>query len=98
MSLGMTLSEQIRYKDGISMENSLANYILPTAMDVPHLTSEFIDKPEHSGPYGAKGMAELPTVAVAPAITAAVSDLVKGLEINKVPIDRMEILRARRYS
>lgn len=94
MSLGMTLSEQIRYKDGISMENSLANYILPTAMDVPLLTSDFIDKPEPSGPYGAKGMAELPTVAVAPAVTAAVSDAVKGLEINRVPIDRMEILRA----
>ncbi|MBO4393054.1 MAG: xanthine dehydrogenase family protein [Spirochaetales bacterium] len=98
MSIGMTLSEQIRYKDGISMEDSLANYILPTAMDVPHLTSEFIDKSEQSGPYGAKGMAELPTVAVAPAITAAVADLVRGLEINKVPIDRMEILRARRSS
>lgn len=98
MSLGMTLSEQIRYIDGISMESSLANYILPTAMDVPHLTSEFIDKPEQSGPYGAKGMAELPTVAVAPSITAAVSDIVKGLEINKVPIDRMQILRARRSS
>ena len=95
MSLGMTLSEQIRYSDGIAMENSLANYILPTAMDAGRLTCEYVEKDEETGPFGAKGMAELPTVAVAPAVTSAVCSLVPGLEINRIPIDRMEILKAR---
>ena len=94
MSLGMTLSEQIRYRDGKTLENSLANYILPTAVDVPRLTNDFVEKEEPTGPFGAKGMAELPTVAVAPAVTSAVSSLVKGLEINRLPIDRTEILKA----
>jgi CO/xanthine dehydrogenase Mo-binding subunit/RimJ/RimL family protein N-acetyltransferase len=95
MSLGMTLSEQIRYRDGISAENSLANYIMPTAMDVPRLTGDYKVKLEPTGPFGAKGMAELPTVAVAPAISSAVCSLVPGLELNRLPIDRMEILKAR---
>lgn len=94
MSLGMTLSEQIRYKNGVTLENSLANYILPTAADVPRLTSDYVEKEEPTGPFGAKGMAELPTVAVAPAITSAVSSLIKGLEINRLPIDRTQILKA----
>ena len=96
MSLGMTLSEEIRYKNGKSLENGLGNYILPTALDVPKLTNEFVEKPEASGPYGAKGMAELPTVAVAPAITTAVCSLYEDLEINKVPIDRTQVLKSRR--
>ena len=96
MSIGMTLSEQIRYRDGITLENSLANYILPTAMDVPKLTNDFVEKEEKTGPFGAKGMAELPTVAVAPAVTSAVCSLYDGLEINRVPIDRLSVLKARR--
>ena len=96
MSLGMTLSEQIRYRNGITLENSLANYILPSSMDVPRLTNDFVEKEEPTGPFGAKGMAELPTVAVAPAVTSAVSSLMGGLEINRLPIDRMEILKAGR--
>ena len=96
MSLGMTLSEEIRYRNGRSLENGFGNYILPTALDVPKLTNEFIEKPEESGPYGAKGMAELPTVAVAPAITTAVCSLYEDLEINTVPIDRTAILGSRR--
>ncbi len=96
MSLGMTLSEQVRYKDGKALENGLGNYILPTALDVPKLTNEFIEKPEGTGPFGAKGMAELPTVAVAPAITSAVSQLYEDLEINRLPIDRVQILKSRR--
>ena len=95
MSLGLTLSEQIRYSDGITMEDSLANYILPTAMDVGKLTCEYVEKDEGTGPFGAKGMAELPTVAVAPAVTTAVCSLYPGLEINRIPIDRTEILKAR---
>ena len=96
MSIGMTLSEQIRYRDGKALENGMGNYIIPTALDVPKLTNEFVEKPEESGPFGAKGMAELPTVAVAPAITTAVCSLYEDLEINSIPIDRTAVLKSRR--
>jgi len=96
MSLGMTLSEEIRYRDGKALENGMGNYLMPTALDVPLLTNEFVEKPESSGPYGAKGMAELPTVAVAPAITTAVCSLYEDLEINSIPIDRTAVLKSRR--
>ena len=63
---------------------------------VRRVTNEFVEKPEESGPYGAKGMAELPTVAVAPAITTAVCSLYEDLEINSIPIDRTAVLKSRR--
>ena len=96
MSLGMALSEEIRYRNGKSMESGLGNYIMPTALDVPKLTNDFVEKSDDMGPYGAKGMAELPTVPVAPAITTAVCSLYEDLEINRIPIDRTLVLKSRR--
>lgn len=96
MSVGMALSEQIRYRNGISREHSLADYILPTAMDIPKLTNRIVSADEPTGPFGAKGMAELPTVAVAPAITSAVADLYPGILLNSLPIDRVKILQTER--
>lgn len=96
MSVGMALSEEVRYKDAVPKERSLAQYILPTSLDVPRLTNEFVINEEPTGPFGAKGMAELPTVAVAPAIVSAVESLYPNIKINRLPIDRQTILNAGR--
>ena len=96
MGLGMTLTEQVRYKDGISLENSFANYNMPTALDVPLLTNEFVSTEENTEPSGKNETAELSAVAVAPAITSAVESLYENLTMNKLPVDRMSILKARR--
>lgn len=94
MSVGYALSEEIRCTAGHTMEDSFASYVMPTAMDVPHMENYNVPIWEESGPFGAKGIAEASTIAIAPAITAALRQLCPGLTITKLPIDREEILRS----
>ena len=93
MSTGYAVSEGIQYRNGIAMEDGFANYVIPTAVDAPHMTSENIEAYEPTGPYGVKGIAEAPTVAVAAAIANAVMDRVPDAHIHTLPIDRTEILK-----
>ncbi len=93
MSSGYALSEEIRYRNGISMENSLNSYVMPTALDAPHLENENVDAYDEQGPFGAKGVAECSTVATAPAIVAAVNQLYPDISITKLPIDREQLVR-----
>ena len=93
MSVGYTLSEQIRYRDGSMLETGFDNYIMPTALDAPRMVNINASVYEESGPFGAKGVGEASTIAVAPAILSAVRQLCPGLKLNSLPIDREEILR-----
>lgn len=94
MSTGYALTEQIRYKDGRSLETNFSNYIMPTAMDAPRMINEDVPAYEETGPYGAKGIAEASTVALAPAIAAALKQLYPSLRTTRLPLDREEILEA----
>ena len=93
MSTGYAISEGIHYQNGAALEDSFASYVIPTAMDAPHMSSENIEAYEPTGPYGVKGIAEAPTVAVAAAIANAVAAVVPEAHIHTLPIDRAEILR-----
>jgi len=94
MSTGYALSEQIRYREGRSLETDFSSYVMPTALDAPHMVNENVPAFEETGPYGAKGIAEASTVALAPAVTAAVKQLCPALRANRLPFDREEILEA----
>ena len=94
MSTGYALTEQIRYRDGRSLETNFSNYIMPTAMDAPRMFNEDVPAYEETGPYGAKGIAEASTVALPPAITAALKQLCPALNATKLPLDREKILEA----
>jgi len=93
MSTGYTLSEQIRCTGGHTMEDGFDSYIMPTAMDAPHMANENALIYEESGPYGAKGIAEAATIALGPAVAAALRQLCPGLNITSLPVDREEVLR-----
>lgn len=93
MSLGYVLSEEIRCRNGKTKEDSLANYILPTAMDAPKLRNANVPVYEKTGPYGAKGIGEASTIAIIPAVAAAIRDLCPGIPLTKLPVDREEILK-----
>lgn len=93
MSQGYALSEQVRYRDGIALENNMNSYVMPTALDAPHMSNENVPAYEKTGPFGAKGVAECSTVAMAPAIIAAVNSLVPEANITKLPIDRLALVR-----
>ena len=57
---------------GRILNASFTDYLLPTALDMPPVEAVLVEEPSPWGPFGAKGMAELPTVGAAPAVAAAI--------------------------
>ncbi|WP_371361902.1 putative xanthine dehydrogenase subunit D [Sporomusa rhizae] len=94
--MGYASMEQMDYNDkGVIRNNSYSDYIVPTAVDVPKLVTEFINNPYPYGPYGAKGAGELPVVGVAPAYIEAMENAL-NISINKIPFtpeDTMKVLQ-----
>jgi CO/xanthine dehydrogenase Mo-binding subunit len=84
--LGYGRYEEVIFSDtGSVLTNSYGTYMIPTIMDSPRIHSFIIEDPWKEGPYGAKGIGELPLVGVAPAITSAVYNAI-GVRLNEIPV------------
>ena len=55
MGLGCAYMEDLVLKDGIHRNASLADYLIPTSMDIPEIETAWIESPEETSPVGAKG-------------------------------------------
>ena len=87
MGIGMALSENYIQKDGIPITTTLGSLHLPKSTDVPvDIQTIMVEEGHPYGPFGAKGMGELPLNATAPAILNAVRRAT-GVRIHKLPID-----------
>ena len=95
MGLGLALMEQLQVDEGVVRNPSFTDYLLPTVLDVPEILSAFVEVPEPGAPYGAKGIGELPTVAAAPAIVAALRAAI-GPPLNRVPVSPDDLVGLRR--
>lgn len=84
MGLGYALMEELVLKDGVSQNLSFQDYIIPTAMDTPEIIPVFVEHPNIYGPYGAKGIGEMPNIPAAPAITNAIANAI-GARIYDLP-------------
>src|SRR5258707_4685754 len=71
--LGWALLEDVRWQEGRVWTHQLTNYIIPTSMDAPPITVEIVELPYSRGPFGAKGVGELPMDGPAPAVIAAIA-------------------------
>jgi xanthine dehydrogenase molybdenum-binding subunit len=87
MGLGTALKEEFILEDGIPRTRKLADCRLPTLTDVPEIVSFIVEHPSSEGPYGAKGIGELPTIPVAPAVANAICHAV-GVRIRRLPLQR----------
>ncbi len=89
--LGYALYETMLRKDD-QWVDSFTEYLLPTALDIPgQFESIILEVPEASGPYGAKGIGEIPLVPTAPAVANAVYDAV-GVRVTRLPLTPERIL------
>ncbi len=70
--LGWAVLEEPIYKDGIMINGQFTNYIIPTALDTPPFQVILVEKPYSRGPFGAKGVGELPMDIPGAAVAAAV--------------------------
>ena len=94
--IGHTLSEDrlIDPQTGITLNQTLDAYKLPTIADVPEIVTELLDIPdEHLTNLGSKGLGEPPIVPTAAAIANAIRDAT-GADVRSLPISREEMLRA----
>jgi len=85
MGLGLALTEEVQLAEGAILNASFTDYLIPTILDVPPIVTEFIEQPEPDAPYGVKGIGELATVAVTPAVVAALR-AATGRALNRAPV------------
>jgi len=91
---GYAVLEEYKYKDGRVLTDQLSTYLIPTIWDIPDkVESVFVEVPDPNGPWGARGVGELPLLPVAPAIAAAIHDAT-GVWINEFPFTPERVLRA----
>lgn len=93
MGVGYAQSEEYLTKDGYPVTVNLAKCKLPKASDMPELDIILVEEEQEEGPYGAKGMGELPVNPVAPALSNAIYDAI-GVRVNTLPITKAKVLEA----
>lgn len=83
---GWAVIEDVVVQDGQIQNPYLSTYLIPTIVDVPdRVTSVILEIPDPRGPWGARGMGEMPFLPLAPAIAGAVYDAT-GIWFDRLPL------------
>jgi len=90
-AVGYGLFEELVWDRGRVVNNRLTNYIIPTSLDAPEMETIIVEKEYPHGPFGAKGVGELPMDGAAPAIAAAVFNAT-GVFVTEIPITPERLL------
>lgn len=95
-ALGYALTENFVMKDGRVLTPFLSNYTIPGVLDIPErVDSVILEFPSDVGPFGVRGMAEMPYIPFAPAVIAAVHDAT-GVWFNDFPLVPWRVLEGLR--
>lgn len=93
---GYALMEELVSREGRVLNPFLSTYLIPTSLDVPPtVKSVVLEHPDPIGPWGARGMAEMPFLPLAPAIAAAIYDAT-GAWVDSQPFTPQKVLKALR--
>ena len=91
---GYAILENFVQKDGYVQTQHLSTYLIPTVLDVPErVHSQILEFSDPRGPWGARGMAEMPFLPLAPAVISAIHDAI-GIWIYEFPLTPERVLRA----
>lgn len=93
MGVGFARYEEMVLEEGKVKNNQFTDYILPTASDMPPIIEEYMERPDLTGPYGAKGIGEPAILPTAPAIANAIYDAV-GVWVTDLPITPEKVYMA----
>jgi len=84
--IGITLLEDLKFDDdGNTLNPTLLDYLVPTSMDIPDISTVMLEDNPGAGPMGARGAGELPNFPVASAIGHAIYDAT-GFRATKLPV------------
>lgn len=93
MGIGLALKEELVLDEGRIVSDTLAKYKIPTVHDVPEITPILVESPATEGPFGAKGVGEIPSIATVPAIVNAIYDAT-GVRLTRIPVRSVELREA----
>jgi CO/xanthine dehydrogenase Mo-binding subunit len=83
--VGYAVMEEVVMRRGQMVNNRLTNYLIPTSVDAPEIKTILVESEYPYGPYGAKGIGELPMDGAAPAIASAIYQAT-GIVVTELPI------------
>jgi CO/xanthine dehydrogenase Mo-binding subunit len=91
-AIGYAILENFIQDGGETITRHLSTYLIPTVLDIPErVESLVLEYADPRGPWGARGMAEMPYIPLAPAVMAAVKDAV-GVWFNEFPLTPERVL------
>ena len=90
--LGYALLEEVVMRDGRMANAQLTNYIIPTTLDTPDMDVVILERPYKHGPFGAKGVGEMPIDGPAPAVVNAIRHA--GVDVREIPATPERILKS----
>lgn len=93
MAMGNCLTEAFIIEDGVPWTRLLARYKMPSIKQTPEIVSRLVEMRASEGPYGAKGVGEIPSINTTPAICNAIYNAV-GVRVYALPVDQDALLRA----
>jgi carbon-monoxide dehydrogenase large subunit len=78
--------EAVYDESGNLITGSFAEYLLPSAADLPSIVSDRTETPAPGHPLGVKGVGEAGTIASTPAVVNAIVDALRPRGVNDVPM------------
>src|SRR5260221_605172 len=95
-ALGYALLENFQVRAGHVLTPYFSTYLLPTGLDMPPvIVPVVLERADPTGPFGARGVAEMALVPLAPAIAAAIHDAT-GVWLTQQPMTPERVLAALR--
>jgi xanthine dehydrogenase molybdenum-binding subunit len=95
MCIGYALNEHYIQEQGLPWTTVMARYKMPGIRQTPEIVSHIVEHETSAGPWGAKGVGELPSIPTSAAITNAIQRAT-GVRVLSLPVDQDELLRAMR--
>lgn len=90
---GYAIQENFVTSQGRVLSDQLSTYLIPTILDIPDAVEKVIlEMPDPNGPWGAKGVGELPFLPLAPAVTAGVH-AATHVWLDTIPLTPERVLR-----
>ena len=93
MAMGNTITEQYIIEDGVPWSTMFARYKMPSIKYTPEIVSHLVEHQTADGPFGAKGVGEIPSINTMPAIANAITNAT-GVRVFTVPVDQDALARA----
>lgn len=95
--IGNSLFERMRYDEtGQPLTTTFADYLLPTATEIPSIELLVMESPSPTNPLGVKGVGEAGVIPVTSAIAQAIESALEpfGVRVRSMPVGPVELLEA----